>query len=90
MARKPSTNDFLESLKILANSLDKKQYNKVTSVMFRLYMGDKVGYKSTFDPQVMADINAVWQFGKEKKIKTKAKLYKFKIVQGGKDGDKQL
>ena len=87
MARKPSTNDFLESLKILANALDKKQYNKVTSIMFRLYMGDKVGYKSTFDPQVMADINAVWQFGKEKKIKTKAKLYKFKIVQGGKDDD---
>ena len=90
MARKPSTNDFLESLKILANSLDKKQYNKVTSVMFRLYMGDKIGYREQFDPQVMADINAVWQFGKEKKIKTKAKLYKFKIVQGGKDGDKQL
>jgi len=38
----------------------------------------------------MADINAVWQFGKEKKIKTKAKLYKFKIVDGGKNDDKQL
>ena len=90
MARKQSTNEFLDSLKILANKLDKRDYNKVTSVMFRLYMGDKIGYKSTFDPQVMADINTVWQFGKEKKIKTKAKLYKFKVVDGGKNDDKQL
>ncbi len=56
--------------------------------MFRLYMGDKIGYREQFDPQVMADINAVWQFGKEKKIKTKAKLYKFKIVDGGKNDNK--
>ena len=70
MAKKEqSTNQFLDALKILANKLDKKQYNKVTSVMFRLYMGDKIGYRSTFDPQVMADINAVWQFGREKKEK---------------------
>ncbi len=90
MARKQSTNEFLDSLKILANRLDKKEYNKVTSVMFRLYMGDKIGYREQFDPQVMADINAVWQFGKEKKIKTKAKLYKFKIVDGGKNDNKKL
>tara|TARA_B100002019_G_C20873051_1_gene404912 strand:- start:253 stop:525 length:273 start_codon:yes stop_codon:yes gene_type:complete len=90
VARKQSTNEFLDSLKILANRLDKKEYNKVTSVMFRLYMGDKIGYREQFDPQVMADINAVWQFGKEKKIKTKAKLYKFKIVDGGKNDNKKL
>ena len=90
MARKQSTNEFLDFLKILANKLDKKDYNKVTSVMFRLYMGDKIGYREQFDPQVMADINAVWQLGKEKKIKTKAKLYKFKIVDGGKNDDKKL
>ena len=86
MAKKEqSTNQFLEALKILANKLDKKQYNKVTSVMFRLYMGDKIGYRSTFDPQVMADINAVWQFGREKKVEKKAKLYKLKIIRGGKN-----
>ena len=81
----PSTNQFLDALKILANHLDKKQYNKVTSIMFRLYMGDKCGYRNSFDPQVMADINAVWQFGKEKKVKKKAKLYKLKILEGGKN-----
>ncbi len=86
MAKKEqSTNQFLEALKILANKLDKKQYNKVTSIMFRLYMGDKIGYRSTFDPQVMADINAVWQFGREKKVEKKAKLYKLKIIRGGKN-----
>jgi len=81
----PSTNQFLEALKILANQLEKKQYNKVTSIMFRLYMGDKCGYRNSFDPQVMADISAVWQFGREKKVKKKAKLYKLKILKGGKN-----
>ena len=47
----------------------------------------RVGYREQFDPQVMADINAVWQFEK-KKDKNKAKLYKFKIVDGGKNDDK--
>ena len=82
---KQSTSQFLKTLKILANKLEKKDYSKVTSVMFRLYMGDKCGYKESYDPQVMADIQAMWQFGKEKKIKTKAKLYKFKLIKGGKD-----
>ena len=91
MAQKQqSTNDFLNSLKILANKLEKKEYSKVTSIMFRLYMGDKCGYKDTFDPQVMADIQAVWQFGREKKLKTKAKLYKLKVLKGGKDNPKSL
>ena len=85
-----STNHFLNSLKILANKLEKKEYSKVTSIMFRLYMGDKCGYKDTFDPQVMADIQAVWQFGREKKLKSKAKLYKLKVIKGGKDADKSL
>lgn len=53
--------------------------------MFRLYMGDKCGYRNSFDPQVMADISAVWQFGREKKVKKKAKLYKLKILKGGKN-----
>ena len=91
MARKQqSTNHFLNSLKILANKLEKKEYSKVTSIMFRLYMGDKCGYKDTFDPQVMADIQAVWQFGREKKLKSKAKLYKLRVIKGGKDADKSL
>ena len=86
MAKKEqSTNQFISGLRILANKLDKKQYNTVTSLMFRLYMGDKLGYQTTFDPQVMADINAVWQFGREKKVEKKAKLYKLKIIKGGKN-----
>ena len=56
--------------------------------MFRLYMGDKLGYHETFDPQVMADIHAMWEFGKEKKIEKKAKLYKLNIIEGGKNADK--
>jgi hypothetical protein len=85
-----SINPLITSLNILASKLTDKEYKTVTSSMFRLYMGDKLGYRDTFDPQFMADISAVWQFRKEKKVETKAKLYKLKVVKGGKDADKSL
>ena len=91
MAKKePSTNPLLTALNILANKLTDKEYRTVTSSMFRLYMGDKLGYRDSFDPQFMADVTAVWQFRKEKKTEKKAKLYKLKVVKGGKDADKSL
>jgi len=83
-------NPLITSLNILASKLTDKEYKTDTSSMFRLYMGDKLGYRETFDPQFMADIQAVWQFRKEKKVETKAKLYKLKVVKGGKDADKSL
>ena len=83
-------NPLITSLNILASKLTDKEYKTVTSSMFRLYMGDKLGYRETFDPQFMADVSAVWQFRKEKKVETKAKLYKLKVVKGGKDADKSL
>jgi len=83
-------NPLITSLNILASKLTDKEYKTVTNNMFRLYMGDKLGYRETFDPQFMADIQAVWQFRKEKKVETKAKLYKLKVVKGGKDADKSL
>ena len=88
MARKQSTNAFLDSLQILAKKLSHKEYKTVTSSMFRLYMGDKLGYNDSFDPQLMADITAVWEFGREKKDEKQAKLYKLKVLQGGKESDK--
>ena len=91
MAKKePSTNPLLTSLNILANKLTDKEYLAVTSSMFRLYMGDKLGYRDSFDPQFMADVTAVWQFRKEKKTEKKAKLYKLKVVKGGKDKSESL
>jgi hypothetical protein len=53
-------------------------------------MGDKLGYRESFDPQFMADVSAVWQFRKEKKVEKKAKLYKLKVLKGGKDEPKSL
>ena len=85
-----SINPLITSLNILANKLTDKEYKTVTSSMFRLYMGDKLGYRESFDPQFMADVSAVWQFRKEKKVETKAKLYKLKVLKGGKDADKSL
>jgi hypothetical protein len=88
--KEPSTNPLLTSLNILANKLTDKEYRAVTSNMFRLYMGDKLGYRDSFDPQFMADVTAVWQFRKEKKTEKKAKLYKLKVVKGGKDKSESL
>jgi len=82
------TNPLIQSLNILAEKLTHKEYKTVSNSMFRLYMGDKLGYRDVFDPQFMADISAVWQFRKEKKIQKKAKLYKFRLVKGGKDAEK--
>ena len=91
MAKKePSTNPLLSALNILANKLTDKEYRAVTSSMFRLYMGDKLGYRDSFDPQFMADVTAVWQFRKEKKTEKKAKLYKLKVFKGGKDKSESL
>ena len=81
-------NPLIQSLNILAEKLTHKEYKTVSNSMFRLYMGDKLGYRDVFDPQFMADISAVWQFRKEKKIQKKAKLYKFRLVKGGKDVEK--
>jgi len=88
--KEPSTNPLLTALNILASKLTDKEYRTVTSSMFRLYMGDKLGYRDSFDPQFMADVTAVWQFRKEKKIEKKAKLYKLKVLKGGKDNSKSL
>ena len=91
MAKKePSTNPLITALNVLANKLTDKEYRTVTSSMFRLYMGDKLGYRDSFDPQFMADVTAVWQFRKEKKTEKKAKLYKLKVLKGGKDKSESL
>ena len=91
MAKKEqSTNPLLTALNILANKLTDKEYRTITSSMFRLYMGDKLGYRDSFDPQFIADVSAVWQFRKEKKTEKKAKLYKLKVVKGGKDKSESL
>ena len=66
------------SLQILAGKLTDKEYKTVTTSMFRLYMGDKLGYRESFDPQFMADINAVWQFRKEKKNKNTSQALQIK------------
>jgi len=88
--KEPSINPLLTALNILANKLTDKEYRAVTSSMFRLYMGDKLGYRDSFDPQFMADVTAVWQFRKEKKTEKKAKLYKLKVLKGGKDKSESL
>ena len=82
MAKKQQgTNEVLEAFKLLALNLNQEDYKRVCGVMFRLYMGQKFGYRETFDQQFLTDINAIWEFS----TPIKAKLKKFKLVKGGKD-----
>ena len=85
MTKEQSTNPLLEALKILAKKLNHSEYKAVSGTMFRLYMGDKLGYRDTFDAQIIADIQAVWQFNREKKVKKKAEVLKLKVFDGGKN-----
>jgi len=78
--------DLHKSLHLLAKKLNMKEYSLVTGVMFRLYMGQKFDYRDTFDPNFMVDIKEIYKKKKKKKVISKAKVFKLKVIQGGKDG----
>jgi len=80
--------DFTKSLVILARSLNQKDYNLVTNVMFSLHNGINYGYKTEFDPSMIGDAAYIYKLNKPKKYKDN--LVKFKIVKGGKDATIKL
>ncbi len=82
----PDISDLHKSLHLLAKKLNMKEYSLVTGVMFRLYMGQKFDYADTFDPNFMQDIKEIYKNLKSKRVISKAKLFKLKVVQGGKSG----
>ena len=78
--------DLHKSLHLLAKKLNMKEYSLVTGVMFRLYMGQKFNYRDTFDPNFMVDIKEIYKNIRAKKVISKAKVFKLKVIEGGKDG----
>ncbi len=81
--------DFTKSLVILARSLNHKDYNLVTNVMFSLHNGINYGYKTEFDPSMMGDAAYIYKLHKPKKYKNN--IIKLKLVEkGGKDADVKL
>ena len=80
--------DFTKSLVVLARSLNQKDYNLVTNVMFSLHNGINYGYKTEFDPSMIGDAAYIYKLNKPKKYKDN--LVKFKIVKGGKDATIKL
>ena len=81
--------DFTKSLVILARSLNHKDYNLVTNVMFSLHNGVGYGYRAEFDPSMMGDASYIDKLHKPKKHKNN--IIKLKLVgKGGKDADVKL
>ena len=80
--------DFTKSLIILARSLDQKEYNLVTNVMFSLHNGINYGYKTEFDPSMMGDAAYIYKLNKPKKYKDN--IVKLKLVKGSKDAHIKL
>ena len=80
--------DFTKSLVILARSLNQKDYNLVTNVMFSLHNGINYGYKTEFDPSMMGDAAYIYKLNKPKKYKDN--IVKLKVVKGSKDATIKL
>ena len=80
--------DFTKSLVILARSLNQKDYNLVTNVMFSLHNGICYGYSKEFDPAMMGDATYIYKLNKPKKFKDN--IVKLKIVKGSKDATIKL
>jgi|TARA_Y100000004_G_scaffold132478_1_gene149550 hypothetical protein len=78
--------DLHKSLHLLAKKLNMKEYSLVTGVMFRLYMGQKFDYRDTFDPNFMVDIKEIYKNIRASKVVKKAKIFKLKVIRGGKNG----
>jgi hypothetical protein len=75
--------NFHKCLQILSKKLNQEDYALVGSTLFELYAGKKFGYKP-FDQQFLIDVHLIWKINHEKSIKNKAKILKFKVLQGGK------
>ena len=80
--------DFTKSLVILARTLNQKDYNLVTNVMFSLHNGICYGYSKEFDPAMMGDAAYIYKLNKPKKFKDN--IIKLKVVKGSKDAHIKL
>jgi len=76
-------NDFHESLKLLATKLNQDDYAFVAGVLFRCLMGSKFGYHD-HDQRILQDIQNIWVKNRDKIVKSKKKIFKLKVVKGGK------
>jgi len=77
-------NDFHESLKLLSGKLNKAEYSFVAGVLFRCLMGSRFGYHD-HDQRILQDIHSIWVKNRDKVVKSKKKVFKLKVVKGGKN-----
>jgi hypothetical protein len=86
--QKDGITDFAKSLVVLARSLNQKDYNLVTNVMFSLHNGINYGYKTEFDPSMMGDAAYIYKLHKPKKYK--GNVIKLKLIKSSKDAHVKL
>ena len=86
--QKDGITDFAKSLVVLARSLNQKDYNLVTNVMFSLHNGINYGYKTEFDPSMMGDAAYIYKLHKPKKYK--GNIIKLKLIKSSKDAHVKL
>jgi len=83
--RKTKLNDLHQSLQLIANKLSDEEYVLVAGTMFQLMMGEKFGYVGALDGRLFDDIKTIQKVQKQKKIKHRAKILKFKVIKGSKE-----
>lgn len=81
---RPEINDLHASLQLLSAKLTDEEYTLVAGAMFQLFMGERFGYLNSLDGRLLEDIKLIHKFNKQKKLKQKAKILKFKVIKGGK------
>ena len=82
------TTELTQALTLLAQKFSQKEYNLITSVMFALKMGVNYGYRTEFDPAMLADAKYIFKLHHSKK--PTAKIFKLKLVKGSKDTNVKL
>ena len=71
---------FIDTLTILATKLNKREYDKVTSVMYSLHCGVSMGF-GVADPMLLPTFEEIWNMTKEKRVKQQAHVKVFKVYE---------
>lgn len=74
---------FIDTLAILATKLNKKEYDKVTAIMYSLHCGVSCGY-NVADPMLLPTFEEIWNLSKDKRVKNKAKVKVFTVYENAK------
>ena len=64
---------FIDTLTILATKLNKREYDKVTSVMYSLHCGVSMGF-GVADPMLLPTFEEIWNLNKDNILVSKINI----------------